>query len=136
MAAVDSIESRNNTHILLVYNGQRVGRVQQFSKEANNNVQVLAELGRDYMVEMLRGIRSYSFRVSKFLVRNDVVDALRNGEVFSIAVQDDTNAASTGVEVLENFSRCAITSISESYTTGQATIVQDAQIVTIGVPTR
>lgn len=132
-SSIDGIHSRNNTLVVISINGSAVGRVQQFREDQNNNVQVLAELGREYMVEMQKGITSYSFSISKFLTHGDVMDSLKNGQVFSLTVKDTSTIATAGnSEILETFSRCMITSLSRDFTIGQAAIGVNASVVTIG----
>lgn len=127
--AIDALQLRNNTFVALILDGQRVGRVQQFSQSRNNNVQVVAELGRDVMVEMLKGIEQYTFTIASFYCRVDVMDNLKGGDPFSLAIRDE-GAGTT--EVVESFASCMITSLTRDYTTGQAAIGQNAQVVTIG----
>src|SRR3954470_6820775 len=88
MASYDNINARNNTKVYLVIDGQRVGRVQSFSESIANNVQVLAELGRQYMVELKKGITSYTFSIAKFYCRSDVSDKIKLGSVFSLMIRD------------------------------------------------
>lgn len=135
LAAIDNIVTRNNTGVTLSINGVRVGRVQQFQESRANNVQVLAELGSQYMVEMKRGIIAFTFSISSFYVRADVMDRLKNGTPFSLTVRDLNNidVEGTGIaEVLESFPRCMITSVNRTFTNGAAAVGQDAQVVTIG----
>lgn len=129
-AAVDAIQSRNNTFVTIKLDGQRVGRIQSFRENQTNNVQVLAELGRDVMAEMLRGIKSYSFSIASFYCHTDAMDRIKNGAVFSLEVRDE--AAVGGAEVLEYFARCMVQSLSRDYTVGQAAIGQNAEVVCIG----
>lgn len=132
-ASIDNITARNNTLVVLSIDGSAVGRIQQFRQDQNNNVQVLAELGREYMVEMQKGITSYSFSISKFLVHADVMDSLKNGAVFALTLKDTSTIPTAGnSEVLESFARCMITSVSRDYTIGQAAIGVNASVVTIG----
>lgn len=126
--STDTLTTRNNTLIVLTMNGQRVGRVQQFSEEINNNVQVLAEIGRDYMVELQRGIVSYTFSMAKFLARADVFDDLKLGKVFGLAVTD----TGAGNEVIEYFPRCMMSSVSLSWAVGQAAVGVNAQVAVVG----
>lgn len=128
--SIDQVAGRNNTLITIKLDGRRVGRVQQFREDQSNNVQVLAELGRDVMVEMLRGIRSYSFTIASFYCHQDVMDQLKDGAVFSLDVTDEN--AGVGSEVLEHFSRCMIQSVSRDYTVGQAAVGQNAAVVVVG----
>jgi hypothetical protein len=128
-AAIDALQARNNTLVVLVVDGQRVGRIQQFSEQINNNVQVLAELGRAYMVEMQKGITQYSFSIASFYCHQDIMDRLKLGAVFGLSVQDLGNSSA---EVLEYFPRCMITSLGRDYTVGQAAIGQSAQVLTVG----
>jgi hypothetical protein len=132
-ASIDNITARNNTLVVLSIDGKAVGRIQQFRQDQNNNVQVLAELGREFMVEMQKGITSYSFSISKFLVHSDVMDTLKNGAVFALTIKDTGTIATAGnSEILESFARCMITSVSRDYTIGQAAIGVNASVVTIG----
>lgn len=126
--STDTVNARNNTLISLLVDGQRVGRVQQFHEDQNNNVQVMAELGRDYMVELQKGITSYSFTIATFYVRSDIMDDLKAGLVFGLSVVD----SGAGGEVLEQFSRCMIGSLSRDWTIGQAAVGQNAQVVVAG----
>lgn len=132
--SIDSVTSRNNTGVTIILNGLRVGRVQSFREDQANNVQVLAELGSAYMVEMQKGITVYTFQIARFLSRNDVFDALKNGAVFTLATRENITAAD-GTPVAESlayFGRCMIQSISRDYTVGQAAIGVNAQVVTVG----
>lgn len=134
-SAVDAITSRNSTRISIVVNGARVGRVQSFNENISNNVQVLAELGRAYMAEIKKGITSYSFSIAKFYARNDAFEALKLGAIFSLEIRDENlvSDGGTGVaESLEYFPMCAMQSVSLDYTIGQATVGQNASVVTIG----
>lgn len=128
-ASIDGVTARNNTFVVLQLDGRNIGRVQQFREDINNNVQVLAELGREYMVEMQKGITAYSFSISRFYCVADYIDALKLGAVFSLAVRDQTNPAA---EILESFPRCMMTSVSRDYTIGQAAIGENASVVTVG----
>lgn len=134
-AAVDGIYSRNSTRIQIVFNGQRVGRVQSMREDVSNNVQVLRELGNAYAAEMKKGVTEYRFSIAKFYARNDVMDDLKNGRVFSLAIQDDNLASDGGSgrpQVLEYFAKCMIDSISRDFTIGTATVAENATVVTIG----
>lgn len=134
-AAVDGIYSRNSTRIYLLVNGQRVGRVQQFREDIANNVQVLAELGNAYMAELKKGITRYSFTIARFYARNDVMDDLKLGRVFSIAVRDQNLVSDGGngrSQQLEYFPACMIDNMSRDYTIGQASVGENATVVTIG----
>lgn len=126
--SIDGVLARNNTLVVLTFAGQRVGRIQQFREDINNNVQVLAELGSAYMVQMNKGITSYSFSVSKFYCRTDVMDDLKLGKVFGISLVDQ----GAGGEVLEYFPRCMMTNVSRDYTVGQASVGENASVVTVG----
>lgn len=128
--SIDNVTARNNTLIIIQFNGQRVGRVQQFREGITNNVQVLAELGRAYMVEMKKGITAYSFSISKFMCRNDVMDQLKLGAVFSLSIRDE--GVGLGAETIEYFPSCMINSMSRDYTIGQASVGESAEVVTIG----
>ena len=133
--SIDGIYARNATHINLrvsLPNGAyaRVGRVLSVSRQQSNNVQVLAELGSQVMVELKKGITQYNFSISKLYVHNDVFDQIADGAVFGMELTDDT--ASGGGVILDQFSRCAINSISVSYGAGQVTVAEDCQVVTIG----
>lgn len=138
--STDSIASRNATKINLqiaLPGGAfaRVGRVQSISEDIANNVQVLLELGSQYAVELKKGVSTFSFSIAKMYVHTDVFDQLRGGAIFSLAVTDDSGVTVTGAgtsSVLEMFNSCAITSISRSFAQGQATIAQNASVVTIG----
>lgn len=128
LPSIDGLVARNNTLINLLINGLRVGRVQQFREDINNNVQVLAELGSAYMVQLNKGITSYSFSISRFTCRNDAMDLLKKGQVFGLEVQDRGDGGAS----LEYFPSCAIASISSDYTIGQASVGQNATIAVIG----
>lgn len=128
-ASLDTLTSRNNTAVTIKFKGSTVGRIQQFRSSQSNNVQVIAELGRAFMVEMSAGVRQFSFAVSTFYVRNDAIDALRKGEVFSLVVSDATGGTA---ETLTSFDQCMIQSLSRTYAAGAVTIGQDAEIVAIG----
>jgi hypothetical protein len=91
-------------------------------------VQVIAELGRDYMVEMAKGLTVFSFSISSFYVRNDVVDGLRNGQSFGLVITDGAGVA----EVLDSFAQCMMQSIDRSYAAGAVTVGQDCSVVAIG----
>ncbi len=132
-SSVDKLTARNSTGVIIKINDERVGRVQSFREDINNNVQVLAELGRQYMAEMKKGVTSYSFTISKFYVRSDVMDDIKLGAVFTLRVTDQTPGdRPRGREVLEYFPRCMVTSLSRDYTIGQASVGENASIVTIG----
>lgn len=128
--SIDGVTARNNTLIDILIDGARVGRVQSFREDVSNNVQVLAELGRAYMVELKKGITSYSFTISRFYTRSDVFDSLKKGKVFGLSVADQSVAGN--VETLEHFDRCMIQSISSDYTVGQASVGQNATVVVVG----
>lgn len=135
VASIDQITARNNTGVTILFGGKRVGRIQQMRASQNNNVQVLAELGRQYMVEMKKGITAYSFSVSTFLVRADVMQPLKDGKVFSLTIRDENNIDVEGTgaaEVIDTFSRCMIASLDRDYTVGQAAIGQSATIQVVG----
>lgn len=128
LPSLDGLIARNNTLINLLINGQRVGRVQQFREDINNNVQVLAELGSAFMVQLNKGITSYSFSLSRFTCRQDAMDVLKKGQVFGLEVQD----AGDGGVSLEYFPSCAIASLSRDYTIGQASVGENASVAVIG----
>jgi uncharacterized membrane protein YjfL (UPF0719 family) len=127
-AAIDTLASRNNTAVTITLGGQRVGRVQQFRSSQANNVQVIAELGRDYMVEMAKGLTVFSFSISTFYVRNDLFDTIRNGQTFGLVITDGAGVA----EVLDAFDQCMLQSVDRSYAAGAVTVGQDAAVVAIG----
>lgn len=134
-AAVDGIYSRNSTRIEIVFNGQKVGRVQSMREDITNNVQVLRELGYAYAAEMKKGVTEYRFSIARFYARNDVMDALKGGRVFSLALQDQNLVSDGGSgrpQVLEYFAKCMIDSISRDYTIGQASVGENATVVAIG----
>lgn len=134
-ASVDQISSRNSTRIYLIVNGQRVGRVQSVDEQISNNVQVLNELGNAYAAELKKGVTTYSFTISRFYVRNDVIDSLKLGAVFSLAIRDDNIVADGGsgtIQSLEYFDKCMITNLSRTYAIGAATVSENASVVTIG----
>lgn len=126
--AIDKLASRNNTAVTITLRGQRVGRVQQFRSSQANNVQVIAELGRDYMVEMAKGLTVFSFSISTFFVRGDVFEPIRNGEAFGLVITDSAGVA----EVIDSFDQCMLQSLDRSYAAGAVTIGQDASVVAIG----
>lgn len=128
MSALDAITARNNTAITIAFNGQRVGRIQQFSESQANNVQVFGELGRDYMIEMQKGMTAFTFSISSFYVRNDVMDTLRGGAVFGLVLTDGAGVA----ETIDTFQQCMITSLNRSYSSGAVTVGQDASVVALG----
>lgn len=128
--SIDGITARNNTLVNLIMAGQRIGRVQQFREDINNNVQVLAELGNAYMVQFNKGITSYSFTIARFYCRADVFDELKLGAPFGLSVRDDGIGA--GAETLEYFPSCSIASLSRDYTVGQASVGENATVVVIG----
>ena len=127
-AAIDQLASRNNTAVTITLGGQRIGRIQQFRSSQANNVQVIAELGRDYMVEMAKGLTVFSFSISTFFIRNDKFDAIRNGETFGLVMTDSAGTA----EVIDSFDQCMLQSLDRSYADGAVTIGQDASVVAIG----
>lgn len=128
LPSIDSLIARNNTLINLLINGQRVGRVQQFREDINNNVQVLAELGSAFMVQLNKGITSYSFSLSRFYCRTDAMDLLKKGQVFGLEVQDRGDGGAS----LEYFPSCSIAQLSRDYTVGQASIGENATVAVIG----
>lgn len=133
--SVDSFNARNNTKVYILVDGQRVGRVQSFREDITNNVQVLSELGRDFMVELKKGITAYSFSIARFYTRKDVFRSLKTGGVFSLMVRDTAGLNDNGTgaaEILEFFQKCMIQTISYDYTNGAATIGQNASVVAIG----
>lgn len=135
-ASIDNVLARNSTKVFIQINGARVGRVQQFSETINNNVQVLTELGRAYAAELKKGITTYSFSIARFYCHSDVLEPLKLGAIFSLLVRDAGDVAEDGLsgvgETLELFQQCAINTISREITNGQASIVENAQVVTIG----
>lgn len=134
-SSIDNINARNNTRVFIVVDGARVGRVQSFREDITNNVQVLDELGRAFAVELKKGITHYAFNIARFYTRTDVFRSLKLGAVFGLQVQDHAQSAGTtngAFEVLESFTQCAINTISYDYTTGQATVGQNAAVVAIG----
>lgn len=139
--SIDGLASRNATRVNLAIRlpggaWARVGRIQQVSEDISNNVQVLTELGSQVAVEMKKGITTYSFSISRFYVRSDVFDQLRNGAIFGLMITDDSGVLPNGGGgssiILEQFAQCAITSISRSFGQGQTTVAQNASVVTIG----
>lgn len=132
--SIDSIQARNATKVNLAFqlpggNWARVGRVQSMSQDTSNNVQVLMELGSQYAVELKKGITTFSFSIAKFYVHTDVFDQLKLGAVFGMQLTDDSGSSSA---VLEQFSSCAMNTVSRSFAQGQATVAQNASIVVIG----
>jgi hypothetical protein len=136
IASIDNITARNSTSVVLIADGQRVGRVQSFREDISNNVQVLAELGRAFNAEMKKGVTTYTFSIAKFYCRSDVMDQLKLGKVFAISIKDEATSpdypAGSAVEILETFPRCMIQSLSRDYTIGQASVGENATVVTIG----
>ena len=137
--SLDSVYSRNATRVNVAIqlpggNFARVGRVQSISKDSQNNVQVLHEIGSQFAVELKKGISTYTFSIAKMYVRSDVFDALELGAIFALAISDDSGVTPTGGQsvVLDQFNQCSISSVSKQYTAGQATVAQNATIVTIG----
>lgn len=132
------ITSRNATRINLKINNERIGRVQSMSASANNNVQVLRELGAQVAVELKKGISEYTFTIAKMLGRPDKFVELEQGAIFELETVDEAGinpALSTGTtEALDFFKYCAINSIDRSYTAGQATVALNVTVVTIGQP--
>ncbi len=132
------ITSRNATRINLKINNHRVGRVQSMGRSANNNIQVLRELGAQVAVELKKGISEYTFSIAKMWVRNDVIDELEQGAVFELETVDESGinpvTAAGSTEVLDLFKQCAINSLDRQYTAGQATIAANASVVVIGQP--
>lgn len=129
--SIDGITARNNTLVVILFNGQRVGRVQNFRENINNNVQVLAELGRAYMAEMKKGITVYTFSITRFMCRADVMDQLKLGAVFSLGVRDE-GVGGGRTETIEYFPSCMINSLARDYTIGQASVGESVEVVTIG----
>jgi hypothetical protein len=128
-ANLDNLSSRNNTAVTILLNGSRVGRIQQFRVSQANNVQVIAELGRDYMIEMAKGLTVFTFAISTFYTRNDAFEAIRAGNPFGLSISD----ASGGVaEVIDQFNHCMVQSLDRSFSAGAVTIGQDASVVAIG----
>lgn len=139
----DSIVSRNASKVYLAINGSPIGRVQSIRQDITNNVQVLDELGSQFAVELKKGITHYTFSIAKFFCRADAFEAIKLGQIFSLAVQDRSNVANFlndplqqtaggTEEQLEYFERCAITSISRDFTVGQAVVGLNASVVAIG----
>lgn len=126
--AVDDLTARNNTFVSLYIDKEPVGRVQQLTEHVDNNVQALAELGRDRMVELQKGITEYSFTVSSFYVKADKMDLLKSGKPFSLRI------AENGSETITQFDKCMLDTLKRSYTIGQAAIGQEATIKVIGAP--
>jgi hypothetical protein len=139
VVGASGITSRNATRINLKINNSRVGRVQSLGRSANNNIQVLRELGAQVAVELKKGISEYTFTISKMWVRNDVIDELEQGKVFELETVDESgvNPVSGGgsSEVLDLFKYCAINSLDRQYTAGQATVATNISVVVIGQPT-
>jgi hypothetical protein len=137
-AGAGGITSRNATRINLRINNSRVGRVQSMSRSANNNMQVLRELGAQVAVELKKGISEYTFSIAKMWARTDVFDELEQGAIFELETVDESGAnALSGVgstTILDLFKYCAINSIDRQYTAGQATVAVNATVVTIGQP--
>jgi hypothetical protein len=134
LPSIDSVIARNATKIELAFNVSgsgwvRVGRVQSMSQDTANNVQVLSELGSQFAVELKKGITTFSFTIAKFYVHTDVFDPLRSGAIFGIQLSD-TSVVPTSV--LEQFQSCSMNSVSRQYTSGQATVAQNASVVAIG----
>src|ERR1035437_839222 len=130
-SSVDSTTSRNATKINLRFlmpggnSWERVGRVQSLSEDITNNVQALMELGSQYVVELKKGITSFTFSIAKMYVRGDKFDDLVNGAIFGLEIADEGIQLSDGTlspEIIEQFSYCAVTSISRSFQQGQATV--------------
>lgn len=140
-ASVDSVVARNNSKVYIVVNGAAVGRVQSISESIANNVQVLDELGSQFAVELKKGITHYTFQIARFYCRSDAFEAIKLGQVFSLEIHDRSNVASFSndplagggaEEILEKFSRCAITSLTRDYSVGQASVGENASVVAIG----
>lgn len=132
--SIDSTFARNATKVNLAIKvpgggWARVGRVQSMTEDISNNVQVLMELGSQVAVELKKGITTFTFSIAKFYVRSDVFDQLIGGAIFGMQISD--NSGSRAV-VLEQFNQCAMNSVSRSFAQGQATIAQNATVVTIG----
>jgi hypothetical protein len=132
--SVDSTFARNATRVNLAFrlpggNWARVGRVQSMNEDIANNVQVLMELGSQFAVELKKGITTYTFSIAKFLTRSDVFDQLSGGAIFGLQITDDSGSQSV---VLEQFQQCSMTSVSRAFTNSQATVGQNATVVTIG----
>jgi hypothetical protein len=130
----DNIQARNSTKVFLKINGVRVGRVQSLRQDITNNVQVLNELGRSFAVELKKGITNYTFSIAKFYARADAFEAIKLGQVFSLAIIDYAGVDDGGgsEDTLEYFERCAIQTISRDYTIGAATVGENATVVAIG----
>lgn len=141
--AGQSIVSRNATRINLRIakpggGYERIGRIQSMSRDANNNVQVLRELGAQVLVELKKGISEYTFTIAKMFVRNDPFEELEQGAIFAIETVDESGISPvTGggsSSLLDVFNYCAINTIGRSYVAGQATVALNATVVTIGQP--
>jgi hypothetical protein len=132
------ITSRNATRINLRINNNRVGRVQSMGRSANNNVQVLRELGAQVAVELKKGISEYTFTIAKMWVHNDVIDELEQGAIFELETVDESAqnpiTGSGSTEILDLFKYCAINSLDRQYTAGQATVAANVSVVVIGQP--
>jgi hypothetical protein len=138
--SMDNFSARNSTKIYLEIQpegqkSERVGRVQSMDESRTNNFQVLTELGRDYAVELKKGITTFTFTLARFYVRSDVIDELKTGMPFSLWVKDGTNLNANGTgasEILQYFEHCAITALSRSITNGQVTVAENATVAIIG----
>lgn len=132
--STDNIQARNSTKVYIKINGARVGRVQSLQQSITNNVQVLNELGRAFAVELKKGITQYSFSIAKFYARNDAFEAIKLGQVFKLEILDEAGVDDAGgsTDTLELFERCAVQSITRDYTTGAATVGENASVVAIG----
>lgn len=138
--SVDAFSARNSTKIYLEIQAEggkkeRIGRVQSMDESRTNNFQVLTELGRDYAVELKKGITTFTFTIARFWVRSDVMDNLKSGLPFSLWVKDGTNLNADGTgsaEVLEYFQWCAVTALSRSFTNGQVTVAENATVAIAG----
>lgn len=158
LSSIDHIVSRNAAQVNLAVKvpgsgWQRVGRVQSFSEDITNNVQVLSEIGSQFMVELKKGITQFSFSIAKFYCHSDLFDELASGMTFGLQIQDFSPDATneninTGINtpsgsgpliwgnttpvILEQFESCAFNTVSRSYNNGQVTVGQNATVVVIG----
>lgn len=140
--SIDGVYSRNATKVNLaiqlpgVNNWARVGRIQSVSEDISNNVQVLGELGSQVMVELKKGISTFTFSIAKMYARSDIMDQLIAGAIFGLMITDDSGVSPGGVGgnsiVLEQFKQCSLNTVSRQFTTGQATVALNSQVVTIG----
>lgn len=134
--SIDALYTRNATRVNLSIRlpggtWARIGRVQSMTEDIANNVQVLMEIGSQVAVELKKGISTYTFSIAKFYVRSDVFDQLRDGAIFGLMISDDSDSVAGSI-VLEQFQQCSMNSVSRSFNQGQATVAQNASVVTIG----